>query len=52
LSRADGGGWAAVDGDDEGVFLVGIVVFGVGEPALDVEALVVPLDGFGFGVGL
>ncbi len=46
-----GGGGTAVDLDDDGVLLGGIVVGGVGEPALDVEALVGPLDGLDAGVG-
>ncbi len=58
VGHGAGPGWAsglrraAVDGDDYGVLLAGVVVGGVGEPALDVEAFVFPLDGFGFGGGL
>ena len=40
-----------MDLDDDGVLLGGVEVGGVGEPALDVEALVGPLDGLGAGVG-
>ncbi len=42
---AGGGGGAAVDVDDERVLFGGVVVLGEGEPALDVEAFVLPLDG-------
>ena len=34
-----------MDVDDQRIFLGGVVVLGEGEPALDVEALVFPLDG-------
>ena len=42
--RAEAEG-AAVDLDDEGVVLGVVVVLGEGEPALDVEAFVLPFDG-------
>src|SRR6185312_13883262 len=49
--RAGRGGGAAVDFDDERVLFGGVVVLGEGEPALDVEAFVLPLDGFEAGTG-
>jgi hypothetical protein len=37
--------------DDERVLFGGVVVLGEGEPALDVEAFVLPLDGLEAGTG-
>ncbi len=47
----NGGRGAAVDGDDDRVFLPGVVVGGEGEPALHVKGTIAPLDGFCAGGG-
>src|ERR1035441_9222446 len=51
-----GGGWAAVDADDERIFLCGVPAVwtpagGIEEPALDVQAFVGVVDGFGLAPG-
>src|SRR6185312_16298246 len=46
-TRAGGGGRTAVDADDHRIFFCGIVILGIRQPTLYVEAFVCPLDRLG-----